>query len=60
MLEWQDNKSRIQKVKLHSYTAYRVVSVGLRDQHGYPLLYASQEIGSNRRDTFFHSPSSES
>jgi hypothetical protein len=29
MLEWQGNESRIQKVKLHSYIAYRIVGVGL-------------------------------
>jgi hypothetical protein len=49
MLKWQGNKSQIQKVKLHSCTAYNVAGVGLRGQQGYPLLYDFQGIGSSRR-----------
>ena len=41
MHEWQGNKSWIQRVKLHSYIAYKVADVGLRGQHGYPLSYVS-------------------
>jgi hypothetical protein len=51
MLEWQGNKSEIQKVKLHSCTSYRVAGVGLGDRYKYPLSYASQGIGSNGRGT---------
>ena len=51
MLEWQGIKSWIQKVKLYSCIAYRVVGVGLRSQHEYPLSYAFQRIGSSQRGT---------
>jgi hypothetical protein len=51
MLEWQGIKFRIQKVKLHSYTTYRVGGTGIEGQHGYPLSYASQGIGSSGRST---------
>jgi hypothetical protein len=47
MLEWQSNESQIQKMKLHSYTAYEVAGVGLGGQHGYLLSYAFQGIGSS-------------
>jgi hypothetical protein len=47
MLEWQGIEFWIQKVKLHSCTAYKVVGAGLGGQDGYLLLYASQWIGSN-------------
>jgi hypothetical protein len=60
MLEWQSIESRIQKVKLHSCIAYRVVGVGLGSQYKYPLLYAFQGIGSSRRGTSSLGPPLES
>jgi hypothetical protein len=51
MLEWQGIEFRILKLKLHSYTAYRVVGAGVGGRHGYRLSYAFQGIGPNGRDT---------
>jgi hypothetical protein len=53
MLEWQGIEFQILKLKLHSYTAYRVGGASVRGQHGYPLSYAFQGIGPNGKVTSF-------
>jgi hypothetical protein len=40
MLEWPSIEFRILKLKLHSFTAYRVIGAGVGGRYGYPLLYA--------------------
>jgi hypothetical protein len=57
MLEWQGIEFRILKLKLHSYTAYRVVGASVGGQHGYGLSYAFQRIGPNGRGTSSLGPS---
>jgi hypothetical protein len=47
MFEWPGIEFRI--LKLHSCIAYTVVSAGVGGRHGYPLSYAFQGIGPNRR-----------
>jgi hypothetical protein len=57
MLKWQSIEFRILKLKLHSYTTYRVVGAGVGGWHGYRLLYTSQGIGPNGRSTSSLGPS---
>jgi hypothetical protein len=60
MLEWPGIEFRLHLLKLHSYTAYRVVGAGVGGPHGYPLSYAFRGIGPNRRGTSSLGPSWES
>jgi hypothetical protein len=57
MLEWQGIKFWILKLKLHFYTAYKVVGAGVGGRHGYRLSYAFQGIGPNGRSMFSLGPS---
>jgi hypothetical protein len=60
MLEWQGIEFWILKLKLHSCTTYIVAGASVGGQHGYPLSYAFQGIGSNGRGRSFLGPSWES
>jgi hypothetical protein len=60
MLEWQGIEFRILKLKLYSYTAYRVDGAGVGGLNGYRLSYAFQGIEPNGKGMSSLGPSWES